>query len=128
MKEIGAHFGISHARVGQILQFFGYTKKDGGIFAVRQKRGPYYKRFLEQWARARQRGIGWELTFDEWMEIWDASGKIDLRGVKAGHYVMARKGDIGPYSKENVFICRHEQNISDGHKKILPLGQPAIQL
>ena len=70
-------------------------------------------RFKQQRWRAIARGIDWQLTFDEWMSIWDASGHFHERGKKAGQYVMGRKGDVGPYSADNVYICLFTQNIAD---------------
>ena len=55
--------------------------------------------------------IGWEFTFDTWLEVWIQSGKLDQRGTHEGGYVMARKGDIGPYSPDNVDIITHSENI-----------------
>jgi hypothetical protein len=54
--------------------------------------------------------IGWEFTFDEWLDVWQQSGKLHLRGTFKGAYCMARKGDIGPYSKNNVDIVLHADN------------------
>lgn len=70
---------------------------------------PRFK-FAHQRGAAKQRGIEWLLTFEEWMGIWDASGKFHLRGKQAHQYVMARRGDVGPYSADNVFICSASQN------------------
>lgn len=60
-------------------------------------------RFKQQRWRALARGIEWELTFDEWLSIWTASGHFAERGKRAGQYVMGRKGDI----------CLFTQNIKD---------------
>ncbi|WP_175952838.1 hypothetical protein [Burkholderia sp. BCC0405] len=72
-----------------------------------------WKKFKSQRGRAKNRGIAWDLTFEEWLKIWIDSGKMHLRGRGAGTYVMARIGDKGPYSVENVFICTNAQNVSD---------------
>jgi len=55
--------------------------------------------------------ISFELTFDEWLKIWIDSGHLENRGTFSGGYVMARKEDIGPYSKDNVEIILHSDNI-----------------
>lgn len=73
-------------------------------------------RYAQQRQRALARGIPWELTFDQWMAIWRDSGKFELRGKKTGQYVMARRGDVGPYSESNVFICLFSDNIKDAYK------------
>ena len=63
--------------------------------------------------KAKKRQIPFELTFEEWYDIWQQSGKWEERGCKKGQYVMSRKGDIGPYTKENVFIQLHGKNVSE---------------
>ena len=68
-------------------------------------------------ARAKKRGIAWSLTFSEWLGIWAASGHWLHRDRKQGEYVMSRFGDIGPYSKTNVFIQLATDNVSDRKNK-----------
>lgn len=72
------------------------------------------ERFKQQARQARQRGIDWQMTFGEWHQMWLDSGKLPLRGKGAGKFVMARRGDVGPYSAANCFICSFEQNVRDG--------------
>lgn len=64
---------------------------------------------------ARTRGIGFELTFSQWLEIWEESGHWDERGNFADGYVMQRIGDQGPYAVGNVFIGRHVDNIAESN-------------
>lgn len=64
---------------------------------------------------ARRRGIDWQFTFEEWVTVWERSGKADQRGRGKGCYVMARHGDTGPYSASNVSIILFEQNCADAH-------------
>ncbi len=59
---------------------------------------------------ARQRGIEWLFTFDEWLEVWTSSGHYSERGRGPGCYQMARFGDCGPYAPWNVAIVRMEAN------------------
>jgi hypothetical protein len=73
------------------------------------------KRYAEQEYRAKQRKIDWLFTFESWWQMWQDSGKWAERGRKLGQYCMARKGDIGPYSPDNVEIILIEQNLSDAH-------------
>ncbi len=70
--------------------------------------------FVKQRIAARSRGIGWGLTFEQWLNIWLESGKLELRGCKKGQYVMARIRDRGPYATGNVNIILAEQNASEG--------------
>ena len=70
--------------------------------------------FTKQRANAYRRGIAWELKLWDWWLIWDASGKWSQRG-RGDSYVMARKGDTGPYSVDNVYITTASQNIKDSY-------------
>lgn len=74
---------------------------------------PLYRRFTEQRERARQRGIGWELPYWQWLQIWQDSGHLDERGRRKGEWQMARFGDKGPYSLDNVKIVRAETNAAE---------------
>jgi hypothetical protein len=40
--------------------------------------------------RAERRGIPFELTFKQWLQIWQDSGHLHERGHRQGQYVMAR--------------------------------------
>jgi hypothetical protein len=73
------------------------------------------KKYFEQRKRANQRGIEFLITFEQWVEVWEQSGKWDQRGAGRGKYNMSRIGDTGPYAVNNVFIQSHEDNISDAH-------------
>lgn len=73
------------------------------------------ERYKQQARQAKHRGIEWQFTFESWMQLWNESGKFHLRGKGTGKYVMARRGDLGPYSPDNCFICPFEQNVRDGH-------------
>jgi hypothetical protein len=84
------------------------------------KRGPerrrLYKAFDSQRFSAKKRGIKFLLTFNEWLIIWQASGKLPERGRKKGQYVMARFGDKGPYTIDNIKIILCQKNTSEGNK------------
>ena len=71
-----------------------------------------YRRYIDQKRNAAQRGIPFELTFEEWLKIWADSGHFHERGRNAGQYVMGRIGDRGPYAVDNVLILQHEVNDS----------------
>jgi hypothetical protein len=78
---------------------------------------PYVKTPLQHYrnqeAAARQRGIAFLLTFEEWWGIWQSSGKWELRGSGRGKYCMARTNDVGPYAVGNVRIERFEANCAE---------------
>lgn len=62
---------------------------------------------------ARTRGVAFELTFDQWMHLWNASGRWAQRGNRAGQYVMLRLNDAGAYSMANVYIALMEVNVAE---------------
>jgi hypothetical protein len=66
-------------------------------------------------SNAKSRGINFTLTFEEWYDVWQASGKWEERGKKKGQYVMSRKGDVGPYAIGNVFIQSMADNCREAH-------------
>lgn len=74
-----------------------------------------HHKFRRQRGQAKARGVEWHLSFEEWKAIWDASGLFHLRGKRSGQYVMARAGDVGPYSVGNVSICEATRNVRDSH-------------
>jgi hypothetical protein len=73
------------------------------------------KKFTAHKSNAKRRGIDFCMTFEQWTEMWDKSGKWPQRGRGADKYCMCRVGDTGPYSVENVFIGKGKQNVSDGN-------------
>lgn len=104
------------------IREFGLTKSE----YVRQRRltGSYIKAFVGQRNNAKVRGIGWELSYFEWLQIWIDSGKFKMRGRGQGRYVMSRVGDLGPYKLGNVFIDEFSKNASFTRHKVsdLPIG------
>ena len=71
--------------------------------------------FARQKAMAKVRKIEWQLTFDQWWNIWDQSGKYEQRGRGSGKYCMSRIGDIGPYAINNVVIKTIDENNKEAH-------------
>jgi hypothetical protein len=65
---------------------------------------------------AKFRGIEWDFTFEEWLEVW--GDKIKERGRGSDQLCMARKGDEGPYAIWNVVIKTNRENIKE--KKFNP--------
>lgn len=70
--------------------------------------------FTRQKASAKQRGVPFAMTFEQWLNVWTTSGKLRERGAGTGRYVMGRHFDRGGYSSSNVSIIPHEQNLRDG--------------
>lgn len=70
--------------------------------------------YNSQKCSAKKRGIDFQLSYDEWKSIWDASGKP--RGRGKDFYCMARHNDTGPYALWNVSIITNSENLSLGNK------------
>ena len=62
--------------------------------------------------RAERRGIPFELTFKQWLEVWQDSGHLNERGSGQGRWVMARFFGSGSFKIGNVRIIRAEDNNS----------------
>ena len=62
---------------------------------------------------AGRRSIPFLFTIAEWWAWWQIDDRWARRGVGRDKLVMARKGDIGPYSTENVYAATHQQNVKD---------------
>lgn len=60
------------------------------------------KHYAEQKRGAKQRGIEFKLTFEEWWEIWKPHWAN--RGRNVGNFVMCRTMDSGAYEVGNVRI------------------------
>jgi hypothetical protein len=65
-------------------------------------------KFHSQKNAAKKRGIGWELTFKQWLEWWGAD--LDNRGQRAWNLQMQRFGDVGPYAMDNIRKGHPKQN------------------
>lgn len=74
-----------------------------------------HKKYTNQRAHAKARGIEFLLSFDEWLAVWTDSGKLEYRGRGKNSYVMARHNDVGPYSSDNVSIKTALENASEGN-------------
>lgn len=72
-----------------------------------------YEAFRSQWHGARRRSIPFLFTIEEWWAWWQIDGRWEKRGLKGNGLVMARYGDIGPYSVENVYCVTAAQNCRD---------------
>lgn len=77
-------------------------------------KSPFFK-FCHHRANSKKRGIEFKLSFAEWWNMWEESGKWDQRGRGHG-YVMARYADTGGYEIGNVYICTSVQNAADQYK------------
>jgi len=101
-------------RVQNYQEFLAYQRE-----WVKTPRG----RYNQHKGKAIARGIEWHLTFEDWWDIWQTSGKWKLRGRYAHQYVMARYGDRGPYARDNVRICLSGENTEEMRQGLPPRGR-----
>lgn len=59
-----------------------------------------YRAFLSQRSGAKARGIGWELTYEQWLEFW--GDDLPRRGRGRHNLSMQRPCDSGPYAVGNI--------------------------
>lgn len=74
----------------------------------------YNREYCSQKAGAKRRNIDWQFTYDSWMSWW--GDDIIHRGKGSDKLVMARNGDLGPYSIDNCKKITHTENISEAQK------------
>jgi hypothetical protein len=74
------------------------------------KNSPGRKEFVAHRYHAKQRNIPFEFTYEQWWDMWQASGHWYERGNRKGKYCMARFGDKGPCAVGNVRIIKFEDN------------------
>ena len=84
---------------------------NGGL--IKSAHGSPAHRYLFQRKNAQIRGIGWEITFPEWIGLWNESGHWSERGQGRSRYCMARFNDEGPYKLGNVYITTCADNVRD---------------
>jgi len=77
--------------------------------------------YNDQISHSSSRGINWELSYEQWIEMWLVSGQWENRGKEKGQYQMCRFYDEGPYSCTNCYIGTVEENQKDRHK--IPDGE-----
>ena len=65
-------------------------------------------RFSQHRASAKARGIEFNLTFEQWWQLWEPHW--EKRGQKSHEMCMCRKADIGAYEVGNVRIATNKEN------------------
>ena len=71
-------------------------------------------KYVAHKASAKWRGVEFNLTFEQWMELW--SPHLEERGIDSGSYQMCRFNDEGDYSVDNVYMATLAQNRYDTKK------------
>lgn len=98
--------------LGCTEEFFEEVNKGDAIW----KPGSPSRFFVDQKRNAKKRKVEWHLTFKEWWDIWQESGKYNQRGRGKG-YCMTRIGDTGGYQVGNVEIKTIGENFSESYFK-----------
>lgn len=83
--------------------------------------------YRNQMRSADSRAIEWKFTFPEWVRVWVESGLLEKRGRGADCYCMSRRGDVGPYSVENVRIITHSENSREAQTHGVKHGKGACR-
>jgi hypothetical protein len=125
-EEIGFRYGLTKERIYQITkaegtrpesrikEWFGCSPEE--LDALTKEYGMATRRkYSNHSCGAKRRGIPFEISFPEWMNVWISSGHWNERGRKGHQYVMARYGDTGPYTVDNVTIITFKQNASESN-------------
>jgi hypothetical protein len=81
-----------------------FKKKCKRWRANRPRRAAY----IHQRARAKSRGVAWEITFEAWVEWWGTD--IDSRGRRHFELQMCRYDDAGPYKINNIYKATQQEN------------------
>lgn len=91
-----------------------YAKhKEKHLAAGRAYRQTPRGRYATQKTSAKQRGIEFELSFDEWWTLWEPHWE-DRKGTSGK--IMCRINEPGPYSPDNVYIGSQSDNMYDFHR------------
>lgn len=82
-----------------------------------------YHAFRAQRDAAKHRQIDFLFTLDQWWAWWQTYDhehgcvRWDRRGRSKTDLVMARFGDVGPYSADNVYCATQSKNIADCNER-----------
>lgn len=61
-------------------------------------------KYRRQRSSAERRNIPWDISFEDWWQLWETSGMWEQRGVGRDKYCMSRIDDQGAYALGNVEI------------------------
>lgn len=64
-----------------------------------------YRVYQTQQKNARRRRIPWQLSFEQWQQVWQASGLWDQRGRSPDGAVLARIDPREGFHIQNIQIC-----------------------
>jgi len=76
--------------------------------ATWKQKNPKKYAYLGQRHTSKQRGIEFNLTFEEFVEFW--GNDFERRGTGYGQLQMGRYGDVGAYEVGNIYMVTKEEN------------------
>lgn len=86
-------------------------------YEKRRLANPMWEAFQEHRHNAKFRDIDFLFTYEEWRDWWLTDDRWSRRGCKRDQLVMARFGDEGPYSLDNVYCATVVQNLAEAKAK-----------
>jgi hypothetical protein len=69
-----------------------------------------YRVFIQQKNQAQWREEPWQITFEEWKQLWDESGQWHNRGRERSCYCMTRRDVMEPWTKHNAVVISREEH------------------
>lgn len=91
---------------------------------------PGLQAFHKHKARAKEAGVAFNFTFEQWCGWWEnklGPDWLNLRGgLRPNAYCMARYGDAGPYDPSNVKCITRSENSSEQNHPSCENGPQAI--
>ena len=75
-------------------------------------------KYNRQRVGARHRGIEFNITFDEWYNLFLHHGvdKNDIEKISKDQLCLCRNNDCGPYSLDNVYVATRSKNSIDRNR------------
>ena len=87
------------------------------VFPHDERKTDAYMKYLRSKAQAKYRMEHWDLTFDQWWNSWESSGKYDERtNDKHGYCMIQSDPDLG-WIEENLLIISREQHLKTQHQR-----------
>lgn len=113
IRDIRANARATHAfskraaKDAEFLPAFGCTR--GEVKALNNQMMPYNKysmarSFINQQRAALRIGAAWDLTFPQWIKIWQDSGHLEERGRYGEGYVLTRYDLAKGFTLDNCYI------------------------
>jgi hypothetical protein len=78
------------------------------------RKNPVRAAFTQQRSAAKQRGVPFYFTFEEWVEWW--GDDFEKRGRTADDLCMSRYKDEGPYQPSNCFKQTFAENVAEARR------------